>query len=425
MIHPKPPSPTPRPKASTASAAAPDAQTEKAANPAGRQRASRNAPAGSNSHDEVERIHTVHTPAGLLSLRDPERLRRYILEAPDEAQQECRQQALLEQSFRTLATWPERSSSNQCRVVNLGLLAWPVLVCYDHPLKIRPIFAFNGKASAPLRAELAALWAQVLGVNSAVIQLDGAFSVQRLAGLSPLMLQSRVHARSRWLASIVGQLRSDPTAPPARLALAAQVPEDPWDPAVLGDQELFMPMEPGLAAVFLLTAFVAWDYSETHPIFRDEQGRAAARMRELMAAVFTHGVKQTPETPGAALPASAPTVASPYVPRTPRTPTIRLGEVQPVHDAVTQGQWMQLAWMAERARKTGRQFKVSQSPQGSFLTWNASLGLERGEADATLSYTYDAFWRPLGHVQTIFDRVDLAQGTGQMPDEQMLRRLMH
>jgi hypothetical protein len=96
-----------------------------------------------------------------------------------------------------------------------------------------------------------------------------------------------------------------------------------------------------------------------------------------------------------------------------------------VHDAVTQGQWMQLAWMAERARKTGRQFTVSQTPQGSFLTWNASLGLEPGEADATLNYTYDAFWRPLGHVQTIFDRVDLAQGTGQMPSEEMLRRLMH
>jgi hypothetical protein len=96
-----------------------------------------------------------------------------------------------------------------------------------------------------------------------------------------------------------------------------------------------------------------------------------------------------------------------------------------VHDAVTQGQWMQLAWMAERARKTGRQFTVSQTPQGSFLTWNASLGLEPGEADAKLNYTYDAFWRPLGHVRTIFDRVDLAQGTGQMPSDEMLRRLMH
>lgn len=425
MTHPKPPSPAPRRKASTAGAVAPDSSIVKTATPASRAQAGRIIPAVSSSTDEVVRIRTVNTPAGLLSLRDPERLRRYILEAPNEAQQEFRQRALLEQSFRTLATWPVPSSSSLCRVVNLGLLAWPVLVCYDHPLRIRPVFAFNGKANAPLRAELAAVWAQVLGVNSSALQLDGVFSLQRLAGLSPLMLQSRVHARSRWLASIVGQLRSDPTAPPARVAPGAQVLEDPWDPAALGEQDLFMPMEPGLPAVFLLTAFVAWDYSQTHPIFRDEQGRAAARMRELMAAVFTHGLKQTPEAPVAALPASGSAVACPYVPRTPITPTVCLGQVQPVHEAVTQGQWMQLAWMAERARKTGRQFKVFQTPQGSFLTWNASLGLEPGQADATLSYTYDAFWRPLGHVQTIFDRVDLAQGTGQMPSDEMLRRLMH
>ena len=42
-----------------------------------------------------------------------------------------------------------------------------------------------------------------------------------------------------------------------------------------------------------------------------------------------------------------------------------------------------------------------------------------------MSYTYDGFWRPASHGQTILNHIDLAQGTGQMPTQDQLGRLMH
>lgn len=98
--------------------------------------------------DHVERMRVLDTPAALQHQRDPERLRRYILDAPDLAQQELRQQALLDTSCSTLSLWPQEPSSSSLsfasssvrqnsRVVNMGLFAWPVLVSHACSLSVR------------------------------------------------------------------------------------------------------------------------------------------------------------------------------------------------------------------------------------------------------------------------------------------------
>lgn len=361
--------------------------------------------------DNVERMRVVNTPAGLLHQRDPERLRRYILDAPDEVQQAHRQQVLLDTSFSTLSLWPQTPSSSSyrqdSRVVNMGLFAWPVLVSHGCALRVRQAFSMNTPADAPLQAALGAAWAQALGVANTAVRPVGAINVQRLAGISPLTLQTCLSRESRRLAGVEGQPDCSDLF---GLDLAAQ-------------QDPFMPMVPEQAAVFLFTAYVAWGPKKSRPTCSDLPGMGVDRMHELMTAVFTHGLKQSA---GASVTCrSAPAAVLPYAPRQVLTPIIHLGQAQPLHDAVTQGQWMQIAWMAQLARRTARQFHLSQTQQGDFLSWSASLFNDHGEEDSTLNYTYDAFWRPLDHVQTILDRVDLAQGSGQMPSEELRNQLLH
>lgn len=386
--------------------------------------------------DDTVRIRAANTPAGLLSLREPERLRRYILDASDESQQAFRQQALLDQSFFTLSTWPgpspfpshSPSSSSSpvqnSRVVNLGLFAWPVVVCLERSLQVKHTISLGHSADDPFLATLADAWAEALGVASADVRAEGAVSVQRLAGLSPLMLQSSLSNEARRLSPRMGRARTPAAASPCVATSCGHPKPAPWSLILDAQQDLLTPLEPDQPVVFMLTAYVAWDYALAHPTYQDPDGEGTRRMHELMTAVFTHGLKPSLDAPVSA-DAVSPAISNRREPRTPIKPFIRLGRPQPLHDAVTQGQWMQMAWMAERARKSDRQFSVSLAQQGSFLTWKARLLNDRGEENTALSYTYDGFWRPVGHVQTILNRVDLAQGTGQMPTEDRFSQLMH
>lgn len=54
-------------------------------------------------------------------------------------------------------------------------------------------------------------------------------------------------------------------------------------------------------------------------------------------------------------------------------PEARLGKPQRLHDAITQVQWMQLTWIAERARKTDCSFDLVVEQSGTLLTWTAKL----------------------------------------------------
>lgn len=280
----------------------------------------------------------------------------------------------------------------------------------------------NNRADAPLHAALAAVWEQAMGVASADVRPVGAVNVQRLAGLSPLTLQTCLSRESRRLVAIAGQANTGATASPPLVAVRG-ANEDLGGLDLTAQPDHFMPMAPDQPAVFLLTAYLAWDHKKSHPTCQEAPGAGVDRMRDLMTAVFTHGMKQTADVTASSR--TAPTGVAPYLPRQVHKPIIHLGQPQPLHGAVTEGQWMQIAWMAQSARKSARQFQASQSQQGNFLTWSASLLNDQDEIDSTLCYTYDAFWRPQSHVQTILDRIDLAQGSGQMPSAGLLRRLFH
>lgn len=384
--------------------------------------------------DMVDGFRVANTPGGLLALRDPQRLRRHVLAAPDEAEQERRQRELLELASSSLSFWPTSVSDSSApqtswrpnsRITNVGLWAWPVLVSHANLASVVQTFCLGPSGPGSLATEVTRAWAMALGVPDTDVRVEGAVSVQRLTDLSPLMLQSTLSRESRRLNAFASgsaaSVGADLLPPGAQSAT-------PWSLALAPSQEKTLQFAPDRPLVFLLTAFVAWDCALAHPVGQPKLQAAKARMGQLMSALFTQGC----QAPGPVVhpdgKCSKAVVTKWPRERTALPPVICMGQPQTLYEAVTQGQWLQLAWMAERARRTGRQFTLSQRQQGSYVTWVARIGHDGDDEDnpgTELRYTYDGFWRPLGHVQVIQRCVDQAQGSGQMPGEDLFSHPGH
>lgn len=383
--------------------------------------------------DLADGFRVANTPAGILSLRDPERLRRYLLAATDEAEQERRQRELLEIASSALSFWPAAASDGgaaqtcwrpKSRVANVGLWAWPVLVIHANFASVKQIFDFGPGGTGSLALEVTRAWAMAIGVSVIDVRIEGAVGIERLTDLSPLTLQSALSRESQRNNALVGGKVS--AASPVSLKPGTAT-TSPWSLALAPSDENMSQFAPDRPLVFLLTAFVAWDHDLAHPRRNPELQEARARMGQLMRALFTKGYVAPVCTGNAdGLGSNSKRVVG-RPERQALVPVIFVGEPQTMYEAVTQGQWMQLAWMAERARRTGRQFTMSQHQLGSYVTWVARIGHDEEEEDqgTELRYTYDGFWRPLGHVQAIHRCVDQAQGSGQMPGEDYFRPVEH
>lgn len=383
--------------------------------------------------DLADGFRVANTPAGLLSLRDPERLRRYLLGATDEAEQERRQRELLEIASNALSFWPAGASdvgaAQTCwrpksRVANVGLWAWPVLVSHANFASVKQTFDFGPGGSGSLAGEVTRAWAMAIGVPVVDVRIEGAVSVGRLTDLSPLMLQSALSRESQRNNALVGGEVGAASPVPLKPGAATTLP---WSLALAPSDENMSQFAPDRPLVFLLTAFVAWDHDLAHPRRNPELQEARARMGQLMRALFTKGYVAPVRTENADGLGSNSRGVVGLPERQALVPVIFVGQPQTLYEAVTQGQWMQLAWMAERARRTGRQFTLSQHQLGSYVTWVARIEPDADEEDqkTELRYTYDGFWRPLGHVQAIHRCVDQAQGSGQMPGEDFLKPVEH
>ena len=366
--------------------------------------------AASTTADAPELIRYANTPNGLLSQREVERLRRYVLDAPDQTQQEARQQALFDAGFGVLSHRPQSSvapPANSSPVVKLGLFAWPVLVRHDSRVHMRNALSLKNWDAA-LLAEVNAAWARTLGVHSADVCSVAAVSVHRLTDLSPLILQACMSRESRRLALIAKCSGQDSNSSPT---LLTSTDPNQWQSGEVPDVTTIM--EPDRPEVLLLLAYVGWDHWRQHPTCQTYDVWGSARMSDLMTAVMTYGQAQT----SVAAPAGLSLANAHLVPpqRTPCKPHILLGRPQPLHDAITQGQWLQLAGMCNCAMLSSSEFRVSHVQQGDLLTWSAAILDDEGDPQTTLRYTYDGFWRPRSHVNAIYQNSDPVQCSSQMP----------
>jgi hypothetical protein len=355
--------------------------------------------------DTPELLRYAHNAQGLLCQRDPQTLRRFVLESVDEAQQSRRQTELLEHSTTNMVTWSHSASNDYAshfpRVVQMGLFSWPLTVCMQEPVHIKNWFTFDDQGSLPLKAELARTWAKALGVPHGDVLIHGAINTHLVAGVSPLTWQSFMRkSYQRMNAACASQV--EPAVAFQENSDHTPAPHDaPWN--LLGSPETpqMALVGPNQPVAFLLTAFVLWDYQKPPPVALDPECDSARRMQSLLQARFLH----SRACAGTSVAMEA---------RIPIYPELRLGQPQRMHHAMTQSQWMQLAWMAERARKTDCSFSLVHRQTGSILGWSAQLTNDEQEECASVDYCYDGFWRPIEHVRCIEQHVGLAQGTGQM-----------
>ena len=227
-----------------------------------------------------ELIRYASTPNGLLSQREVERLRRYVLDAPDQTEQEARQQALFDAGFCVLSHRPQSSvapPANSSPVVKLGLYAWPVLVRPESRVHMRSALSFKNWDAA-LLAEVNAAWARTLGVHSADVCSVAAVSVHRLTNLSPLILQTCMSRESRRLASIARCSDQDSNSSPT---LLTSTDPNQWQSADVPD--VITIMEPDRPEVLLLLAYVGWDHWRPHPTCQTYDVWGSARMSFLIS----------------------------------------------------------------------------------------------------------------------------------------------
>ena len=92
-------------------------------------------------------------------------------------------------------------------------------------------------------------------------------------------------------------------------------------------------------------------------------------------------------------------------------PIVVMGDIEPLADALTQAQGMELAWWAQWARKTDCNVQLHCKVQGPLLHW--TMVLCDGEDETTVvDYYYEGTWRPSEHIDAILAKASKAQGTG-------------
>jgi hypothetical protein len=359
---------------------------------------------GTPETEQPDLIRYANSAQGLLAQRDLHVLRRFLLDARDPDEQYRRHSDLFAHSTSCLT----RDTSSG-RVVQARLLGWPIALCMSQTLKVRGYFQIDPLESAGLKAELAQSWADALELGTTDIEIHGLVDVRYLAGTNPLAVQAFVAKEvNGWSRRVPGQM-APASAPSQTRCGSNEAPYGVFPSPRAAEMSL---VGPELPVAFVLLAFVRWEPREHPPVYCDKAGRPSARLQSLLQALFTHATPAETET-GIA---NATSMVR---------PDIRLGRIQDLHDAMTQAQWMQLAWMAQRARKTDCSFALEHRQVGSLMAWSATLTDQSDQTVATLEYSYDGFWRPQDHVQVIADHVSLSQATGQMLAEQTASPLSH
>lgn len=356
-----------------------------------------NVPEQAHIDSTPQLIRYANSAQGALSQRDPAVLRRFLLDARDPVEQLKRQTDVVLHSTSCLSL--DRASK---QVVNTGLFTWPIALCMSGPLRVRSSVDFCQRDSVEFKKELSEAFALALDVPLLDVNVLGLVDIRHLVGIDPLSLQTYIGRQANYWSRNCSHAER-PTQVPSSLGRCGSVDLRPSLPLSDTVGEM-VPVGRNQPVAYLLLALVRWPVHDVTPTSFDSRGSGKNRLQNLLEAFFTHA------NPGARSPGDV------HIPAVIR-PHMRLGSPTRLNEATTQAQWMQLAWMAERARKTDCSFALEHRQVGSLLAWSASLADNQDDVLAKIDYAYDGFWRPQCHVQTIAEQVSLAQATGQMCTE--------
>lgn len=301
--------------------------------------------------------HTVATtPDGLVAMGNLDLMRRYVLLAGDRADEA--RDALFLAASRGLATMPGQN------VHWVTAFAWPLAVTWRSHTRFNSSAALGRSSTGPLIERFRSIWLRALGGGKGirVCPFLTFCHIDLLLGLSPLMVKRCVQ---HGVSVFDGGSKSGPWTFEGR-----NPPQQ-------------MELEPNVPGVFVLGCFVAWDYYQPCPVPVWQAG-LQRELEELSSGFF--GKKDD---------------ASPRVVSAP-APML-------LDKAVDAGHGLLMSESARYALLSERPMTVLARPHPGtdWLTLTTLFGdLEEDDSVIEHQATFDAFWRPAGHISQLQQRIE-------------------
>lgn len=295
----------------------------------------------------------ANTPEGLVSVGDALALKKHLLLAGENAH--LAREELFHAAGATLVTLPDG------RVMRMRLYGWPVAVTLTRPTVVPTNFIFAANGQNDVLRRLRAIWTQALGGQNVVgaSPLVTAAHFHSIAGLSPMVVRDCVRHGAK--------------------VISGQKTRGPW---TFADLEQTESAGPELAAVYVLAAYVYWDYRSPEPTPIAESA-ARIGLEHLAAGLF--GTRSDP------------------------APRVEVGSPGPYHAVLDSAQHMQLSEMVRYATATNKQLDLSNSFHGDTVQLQAALLDEEGDEVHRTQWIYSHLWRGPEHLASLQDALLQAQ----------------
>jgi hypothetical protein len=378
------------------------------------------------------------TIAGLLSQRDLDELRRFVLSAPDQQTQDQRKIALFtEASIRlgcvaidgqseVLELTRENSHLDgrigrgegedflDSAVANTGLFACPVILNFSSPKNVIRRLALDHISQQFVAKEIECALAQQSITPLARVRVESMICLDDLLGINPLQVQAALSHETRRMSGLFE---------PAKV----QIPEGivdtrfdrirqhqgGWSLNLPQHHEFTVSADDIRPAAFLLIGYFSWDRNLGAPRFDDPHDIGRKRLESLLEGYFAQDACSVTGELGQGAHSG-------------RTRLV-VGQPMLLEQAITFAQMMQFQSMALKAKRDGNSFSCSvlrgafsvnsraevrvnmdhrtAVPGAEGVTFPGALGMQiPDDADAqmfSVEHVYGDTWRPEFHIETI------------------------
>jgi hypothetical protein len=376
----------------------------------------------------------------MLSNRDPEVLRRFILDARTPEEQTERQIELFQCASVTLSCIPPGhqfdllqyahalegvdrriadgggESFKYSGVANCGVFALPVLVKFASPKNIFSRLPLDH----PIQGHFARAIEQSLAMCSATplafARVESMIAVSDLNGITPLQVQSSVSNESRRLS---GTFQATEVAIPESMKTvkfdAYRKHQGGWSMKLPQVDEVWKFTGPNHPVAYLIIGYFGWDSYLPRPVFLDHSPVGRHRLRSLIEGYLVQDKCSSKGELGCNV--------------APDRVQVEVGKLKWIHESLTAAQVMQFKAMEQRAGRTQSRFDLTLERRASILHWKSRIsplqfefpfdtngvaptrmadtnsGLFAEQPTAAIEHVYDGFWRPDGHIGEIEQQV--------------------
>jgi hypothetical protein len=393
------------------------------------------------SEKPIETIRYAHNARGMLSHRDPDVLRRYVLDARTEEEQAARQNELFKCASVALACVPSGhqfdllqhshahegidhrvsagigESFKSLGVVNCGVFGCPIVVTFKNPKKIfRRLPLDHLQTQAHVARAIEKSLAMCSATPLAFARVESMICLNDLNGITPLQVQAATSNESRRMNGDFKDIAVQiPDSMSSKTFNGYRRHQGGWSLQLPQVDDVWTEVGPNQPVSFLIIGYLGWDCYLPSPLFVDHSKEGALKLRTLIEGYLAQDRCSGDGELGS------------YA--APDRVQVEVGKPTWIHEALTEAQAMQFAIMEKSAGKTQSSFALKREQYGSILHWtgtispmqhelpfsrshvnsagteSASGGLSCEQPTAVVESIYDAFWRPESHALEIEQRV--------------------